>query len=141
MNNDPGTILALDVGTVRIGVAVASLHTRLPKPLITLANDENLTQKLQQLIESEHITTIVVGLPRGLDGQDTSQTEYVRQFLKILQMTFTLPTVVQDEALSSLRARTELESRGKAYEKGDIDALAATFILEDYLLDTEATHV
>jgi len=38
-----------------------------------------------------------------------------------------------DEALTSVRAKEELQSRGKPYEKGDVDALAATLILDDYL--------
>jgi putative Holliday junction resolvase len=130
-----GNILALDVGTVRIGLAIASAETRLPHPLTTLANGENLTEQLIGLIENEAATCLVIGLPRGLDGQETAQTAYVREFAKDVDKIVTLPIYFQDEALSSARAKAELEARNKPYAKGDVDALAATFILEDYLLE------
>lgn len=134
MKNGSG-VLALDIGTVRIGVAVASADAQIPRPLVTLANGENFTEQLQQLIDNESIGRLVVGLPRGLGGQDTPQTAYVREFTENLQTAVDLPLSFQDEALSSTRARQELEARGKLYQKGDVDALAATYILEDYLIE------
>lgn len=130
-----GNILALDVGTVRIGVAIASANTRLPRPLTTLANSENFTEELLAVINNEQVTCLVIGLPRGLDGQETSQTAVVRQFAKELDKLVTLPIYFQDEALSSTRAKQELEARNKPYAKSDVDALAAMFILEDYLIE------
>lgn len=127
--------MALDVGTVRIGVAVASADAQIPRPLLTLANGENFIEQLQQLIDNENIGRLVVGLPRGLSGQDTPQTVYVREFIENLQTAVDLPLSFQDEALSSTRAKQELEARGKLYQKGDVDALAATYILEDYLIE------
>lgn len=128
-------VLALDVGTVRVGVAVASADAQLPRPLITLANGENFIEQLQQLIDNESVGQLVIGLPRGLSGQDTPQTAYVREFTDNLKAAVNLPISFQDEALSSTRAKQELEGRGKLYQKGDIDALAATYILEDYLME------
>ena len=133
MNNSG--VLALDVGTVRVGVAIASAHAQLPRPLITLSNNESFTEQLQQLIKNELIGKLVIGLPRGLNGQDTPQTAYVREFTENLQTAVELPVTFQDEALSSTRAKQELEARGKLYQKGDVDALAATYILEDYLIE------
>lgn len=127
--------MALDVGTVRIGVAIASAESQLPRPLITLANDENFIEQLQQLIDNEAIGNLVIGLPRGLSGQDTPQTAYVREFSEQLKTVTSLRLDFQDEALSSARAKDELEARGKLYQKGDVDALAATYILEDYLME------
>jgi putative transcription antitermination factor YqgF len=68
-----------------------------------------------------------------LQGQETDQTGYVRNFVATLQKEISTPIVLQDEALTSHHAEEELESRGKPYAKGDIDALAACYILEDYL--------
>lgn len=138
MQASPSSILALDVGTVRIGVAIASSGVGLPRPLTTLANDEQFSQNLRLIVNSEAVHTIVVGLPRGLDGQETAQTSLVRVFASQLQPIVALPMPFQDEALSSARAKTELQARGKPYQKGDVDALAATFILEDYLQTNEA---
>ena len=132
--------LALDVGSSRIGVAIASLSFKLPRPLCTLANDDDFIARLKRLIETEAIGVLVVGLPRGLEGQETGQTKYVRDFVDQLKTHIELPIRLQDEALSSSRAEAELTARGKIYQKGDIDALAATYILEDYLLEPKETN-
>lgn len=135
MRINSGNILALDVGTVRIGLAIASAETRLPRPLTTLSSGESFSEQLISLIDKEVVTCLVIGLPRGLDGQETSQTGLVRDFAKDIDKLVTLPIYFQDEALSSARAKTELQARKKPYAKSDVDALAATFILEDYLLE------
>lgn len=131
------SILALDVGERRIGVAIASEIARLARPLTTLINDEHLMPSLQQMLKDESITTIVIGLPRNLSGDDTPQTDYVRKFTEQLDRDM---IIFQDEALTSRKAEVELEQRGKPYSKGDIDALAATYILEDYLNQSRSSH-
>lgn len=141
MPSNPSNLLALDVGTVRIGVALASSVVRLAHPLITLPSDKNFTESLLQIIKDEAVGTLIVGLPRGLDGQETSQTELVRQFTTVMQSKVNLPVYFQDEALTSQKAKQELEARGKPYQKHQVDALAATYILEDYLKDNEVTNV
>jgi putative Holliday junction resolvase len=78
---------------------------------------------------------LVIGLPRGLDGQETAQTRAVREFAEQLKPAVQLPYYWQDEAVTSRQAEEELKSRGKPYQKGDIDALSATYILEDFLRD------
>ncbi len=125
--------LALDVGTKRVGVAVARGGVRIASPLTTLTNDDGFWDSLQAVINTEDIGTVVVGLPRGLEGQDTAQTMYCRQFAENLERRFSLPVILQDEALTSVKAEEELQARGKPFEKGAVDALAATYILEDYL--------
>ena len=124
------SILALDVGEKRIGVAIAGAEARLARPLKTLPHDAHVFTALKQLIADEAVTTVVVGLPRNLSGEDTNQTAYVRQFTEKLHHDMIR---FQDEALTSKKAEMELQHRGKPYVKGDIDALAATYILEDYL--------
>jgi putative Holliday junction resolvase len=123
----------LDVGSKRVGVAVASLASRLPRPLVTLIRDDSFFPALQDIIESESVETLVVGLPRGLDGQHTGQTRDTEVFKAELSRRCALPVHMQDEAVTSKRAEAELEARGKPYKRGDIDALAATYILEDFL--------
>jgi len=129
----PGSILALDVGAKRIGVARASGDVRLAAPLTTIEHDDTVWRVLDTLIRSEQAATLVVGLPRGLDGQETEQTRQVREFIEVLKKHVSLPIVVRDEAVTSVHAEEELKRRGKPYGKGDIDALAATYILQDYL--------
>lgn len=131
----PKSVLALDVGSKRVGVAVASLQARLPRPLVTLqATYSELLPALEELIKTEEAGRLVVGLPRGMEGQQTQQTKSTLEFTKRLKAHFDLPIDMQDEALTSKHAEEELEKRGKPYSPGDIDALAATYILEDWLL-------
>ena len=136
----PDYALALDVGSKRIGVAIASLSFKLPRPLCTLMNDDTFFKQLDDLVKTEAIGVLVVGLPRGLEGQETGQTKYVRDFVDQLKTHIDLPINFQDEALTSTRAEAELTARGKIYQKGDIDALAATYILEDYLIQPKETN-
>ena len=131
--NHPHDIFALDVGTVRIGVARASNIARLPEPLTTLTNDGTIWEVLRELCDQHHVELLVVGLPRNLNSQDTAQTELVREFVERLSDELKLPIELQDEALTSVQAEKELTARGKAFAKSDIDALAATYILDDYL--------
>ena len=138
MQTNHSSILALDIGTVRIGIAIASYESRLARPLTTLPNDENFTEQLRLIVKNENVGHIIAGLPRGLSGQETAQTQWVRDFVRRLTLAFTeLPLSFQDEALSSIRATTELGARGRPYNKAEVDALAATYILEDYLQHME----
>jgi putative Holliday junction resolvase len=127
------SILSLDVGTKRIGVAVASLSARLARPLTTLTNDDAFYDSLASIIAQELVGALVVGYPRGLQGQSTAQTATIEAFAESLKSQYDMPVYFQDEALTSHMAEKELELRGKPYMKGDVDALAATYILEDFL--------
>ena len=127
-------VIALDVGTKRIGVAIADLQLRFAHPLTTLDQDDSFMTKLRSLIADYQVEHIVVGLPRGLDGQETAQTKYARHFFDQITAELKLETSLQDEAATSIKAKAELEARGKPYAKGEVDALAATYILEDWLL-------
>ena len=133
MANPAGTILALDVGEARIGLALAHMPARLALPYMTLVNGPDITSKLRQVCAQEDVTHLVIGLPRGLNGQDTEQTAKAKSFGERLRRDVGLPITWQDEAVTSIHAEDELRARGKAYNKGDIDALAATYILEDFL--------
>jgi putative Holliday junction resolvase len=153
------SVLALDVGAKRIGLALASLEARLPRPLTTLlwddgndgtgeaakhvgaskqkndSNKEGFFAQLAGIIEAEGVGALVVGLPRGLQGQHTAQTGAVERFTETLREHTELPIYLQDEALTSRQAEAELQARGKVYDRGAIDALAATYILEDFLTE------
>lgn len=130
---DPSSVLALDVGDRRVGVAVASLVARLPRPLTTLDRGANFFNELKKLIVSENAGQLVVGLPRGLDGQSTGQTEATERFVAELRREIDLPIHLQDEALTSRQAEAQLQTRRGGHAKADIDALAAVIILDDFL--------
>jgi putative Holliday junction resolvase len=134
------TILALDVGEKRIGVARAHLSALLPAPLTTLEQPELFIDDIVSLVASEKAAALVVGLPRGLSGQDTPQTETVRHFVEGLEPKLDIPVYWSDEAVTSEKAEAELRSRGRPYAKADIDALAAVYILEDYIKEHPQLH-
>lgn len=126
-------LMALDVGEVRIGVALANGIARIPQPLTTLANGPDVIDQIAQLIRDNEVTRLVVGLPRGLSGQDTEQTRQVRNFAEQLKNKLTVGVHLQDEAVTSVHAESQLAAGRKPYTKEQIDAEAATIILEDFL--------
>jgi putative Holliday junction resolvase len=79
----------------------------------------------------------VVGHPRDMNGQSTEQTLRIETFTNKLKSRFSLPIDLQDEALTSKQAEAELIARKKPYTKSDVDALAATYILSDWLSEHE----
>jgi putative Holliday junction resolvase len=128
-------LMALDVGDRRIGVAVAEEDVRFPRPHTTLEQSSNVFDEIAAIAKEHDATVMVVGLPRNLQGEATEQTRTVEAFAKALESRLSVPIAWQDEALTSVKAEEELASRGKAYNKADVDALAATYILEDYIAE------
>lgn len=136
-----GSVLALDIGTVRVGVAVARLDVRIARPLETFAyNAATINEIVAKLVREQGIVAVVAGWPRGLEGQATSQTQFAESVVAQLREVLPVPVYLQDEALSSTRAEAELTRRQKPYSKADVDALAAALILEDYLQNVEDKH-
>ena len=127
------SVMALDVGEKRIGIAVANMAAKIASPLTTLKNDQEFTSHLKKLIKENDVNELIIGLPRDVHGKETDQTTYARSFAKKLKKDIDLPQHFQDESLTSVRAEEELSGRGQPYEKADVDALAATYILEDWL--------
>jgi putative Holliday junction resolvase len=125
-------LLGLDVGTVRIGAALADADLRIAIPQETIAvNGDELTQ-LARLVVDNDIDTIVVGYPRNQAGEPTAQTALVEAFAQ--NLTDMAPRLeFQDESLSSVTAEQRLKQRGQPYTKSDVDAEAAAIILQDYL--------
>ena len=118
--------LGIDYGTVHIGVALAE-HI-LATPLPTLTNNEHLIKNLMDIIESNQVSRIVVGLPSGrIEGE-------VRSFAKKLSDTTSLPVTLHDETLSSHDATRQLATIGVSRSKKKNEhSYSAALILEDYL--------
>ena len=126
------TLISLDVGEKRIGVAKADTGVRIAFPLTTLEVDGSEVDSIARLVHDEQATTMVVGYPRNQQGEATAQTAFVEAFVEKLSRV-TVPIVFQDESLTSVIAEQRLVAQKKPYTKGDIDAYAATLILQDYL--------
>lgn len=137
MNQTKKSLIALDVGAKRIGVAVAERGVGFASPLTTLNHTKNIFVELTTLIRENQVTTVIVGYPRGMEGQPTDQTKSTEQFVQDLKDYVSIPIEWQDETLTSVKAEAELTARHKGgmYNKADVDALAATYILEDYITE------
>lgn len=127
-------IIGLDVGTKRIGVAKADSKVKIALANGYLKVDGTELSKLAALARTYGADVFVVGLPRSNDGNETKQSLYARNFARSLSQAVPGTRVVmQDESLTSVVAEERLKMRGRPYEKGDIDAEAATIILQDWL--------
>ena len=126
------SIVALDIGERRIGVARGDTMVRIAVPLTTVLVDGTELAQIERIIAVEQASTLVVGYPRNQSGETTAQTAYVETVAE--QFRAIMPHLVfQDESLTSVVAEQRLKARGRAYQKADIDAEAAAVILQDYL--------
>ena len=126
------TLVSLDVGEKRIGVAVADTGVRIAVPFTTVLVDGNEIQSIAEIVLKEGAKTLVVGYPRNQQGEATAQTNYVEKFTEQLDI-LEIPIVFQDESLTSVMAEQRLKDHKRPYTKADIDAQAAAIILQDYL--------
>lgn len=132
-----GTLLALDVGSRRIGLARADTGTKIAFPVGTLSVDGLELEHLGQIIAEIEPMAIVVGYPRNQSGEPTAQTESILAFTERLRTLWSGEVIFQDESLTSVIAEQRLQQRGSKYEKADIDSEAAAIVLQDYI---EATY-
>ena len=124
--------VALDIGEKRIGVALARDDVKIAMAYDTLNVDGGEVQAIAEIIVREKADVLVVGYPRNQAGEPTKQTEFVERFVE--QLRDIAPKIVfQDESLTSVKAEEILNARNQPYVKGEIDALAASLILQDYL--------
>lgn len=131
-HTNPNSLIALDVGDKRIGVAYADTGVRLAVAHTTIDVDGLEFERLREVIAELEPSVIIVGLPRNQSGETTAQTEKVRAFANHLER-FGIKIIFQDESLTSVLAEKYLRSLGKPYSKADIDSHAAAIILGDYL--------
>ena len=126
------SILSLDVGHKRIGVAIGDDHLKIAIPYDTINVDGTEYEQIARIIVDEEVGVIVVGYPRNQSGETTQQTAYVETFSNgLYDMVDKL--VFQDESLSSVVAEQRLKAHNKPYTKSDIDKTAAALFLQDYL--------
>ncbi len=133
----PGRILALDVGTRRIGLAVSDPLGLTAQGLETLErrNKRHDFGYLERVIREYEVKQIVVGLPLRMSGAEGTQADKMRAFAKELRQRFRLPVHLWDERLTSAEANRllretdlSIEKRGKA-----VDRMAAVLILQGWM--------
>jgi putative Holliday junction resolvase len=136
-------IVGLDVGERRIGVAISDATCTLARPVGTLtaaalnaAALEGVAAEIARLsAEDDAVGSIVVGVPRRLDGTPNDMTARVEAFAGRLRARTHLEVILQDERLTSREAESRLAIREKDWRvrTARLDAAAAAIILQDYL--------
>ena len=136
-------IVGLDIGERRIGVAISDTTCTLARPVGVLTRSGSDVDALRLVsneiarlgAEEGGVASIVVGLPRRLDGTPNDMTPRVQAFAERLRAASGLPVVLQDERLSSREAESRLAVRDKDWRsrKKRLDAASAAIILQDYL--------
>lgn len=129
-------ILALDIGTSRIGVAI-SVASFMAKEYSIIVN-KNIQQsilKIKNIIQKEGINILVIGMPKNMDGTESKMSNYVRKFAQILKQQINIKMFFIDERLTSIEAYNNLKKMNLSPEqiKSRIDACSAKIILEQYL--------
>ena len=135
-------ILALDHGTVRIGLAVSDELGMLANPLDPHPAEPlpALLTSLKALIQEREIALILVGLPRNMDGSCGPAVQKVEAFVHLLRETIAIPVRTWDERLTTLQAHRMLAETGKREKerRGRVDSSAAAVLLQSYL-DAQAS--
>jgi putative holliday junction resolvase len=130
-------VLALDHGTRRIGVAISDELGMIARPLEFIAAEPfvGFLNRLRQLVASNDVELIVVGMPRNMDGSYGPAALKVREFVGVLRTALTVAIELWDERLTSVQANQVLSQAavrgGKRKEK--VDAIAAAILLQSYL--------
>ncbi|WP_027182803.1 Holliday junction resolvase RuvX [Desulfovibrio inopinatus] len=131
------TVLGIDFGVKRVGVAVSNPDKTMAFPVCTIQRTtrDALFERLLELIEEKNVERIVLGLPQHLDGSDSLTTRQVRNFAASLGRRTDVPIEFIDEALSSAHAEALLDTAGVRGQKKKrvLDQQAAVVILESYL--------
>jgi putative holliday junction resolvase len=132
-----GRIIALDYGKKRTGIAVTDPLQIIATGLATV-NSQELFIFLKAYTEKEAVETIVIGMPFNLDGTATDATAAVQHCIRRLKNSFpTIPIVTVDESFTSTNASRAMVAMGMKkkdrQKKGNIDQVAATMMLQEYL--------
>jgi putative Holliday junction resolvase len=145
--------MALDVGKVRIGVAISDPGGFLASPytILRVSGDELQTfTAIQRLVSETGAEGLVIGLPLSLDGKIHAQGELIQAFAERLRPHISIPITFWDERFSTVEAQRLLIDRDEAvghqrrrggrraqgtvrHKRYGIDALAAAVILQEYL--------
>jgi len=132
-----GRIMALDVGEVRIGVAVSDPLGIIAQPysVIAASSPEGDVDAVRNLVAETAAVRIVVGLPLNLEGQPGPQAQKVLAFVERLRAAVDVEVVTQDERYSTAAAQRVLRQAGvkRKKRKKVVDKVAAQHILQIYL--------
>ena len=129
--------MAIDYGDQRIGLAVSDLLGMLCGEAWTMNewDMERASKRIAEEAAAREVGTLVLGLPKNMDGSEGVRAEKSREFKAMLERDIGLPVVLWDERRSSIEAHAILHAAGKKEKqhRKTVDAVAASLILEGYL--------
>ena len=129
--------MGLDIGDRKIGVSLSDPSRTLASPLTTIirTSDDQAINEITKLVVKHNVVQIVVGLPYSLNGDIGRQARKVLEFKEKISQSIVAEIIMQDERLSSVSANQKLREAGKRGSKlkSEMDAAAATIILQSYL--------
>jgi putative Holliday junction resolvase len=130
-------ILAIDHGTVRIGIALSDELKMIAQPLeiVPAQPFTEFIARLKTLIREKEVELIIVGMPRNMNGTYGPAAERVREFVNVLKEALPMPIQTVDERLTSAQAtRLLIEGNVRREDrKGKVDKMAAAILLQSYL--------
>ncbi len=138
-----GRILALDVGTKKIGVAICDDTQTIATPKLIIKRQSNLKDFaiLLSIIQENPVIAVIFGFPIKMDGSENLMSNFVMNFVKNFEKFLTdlsirnVALIVFDERLSSFKARDFFNKSHKKSTKKDYDDISASLILEHFLND------
>ena len=129
--------MAIDYGDQRIGLAVSDLLGMMAGEAWTMNewNMERASLRIAEEAQKREVGTLVLGLPKNMDGSEGPRAEKSREFKTLLEKDTGLPVVLWDERRSSIAAHAILHAAGQQerLHRKTVDAVAASLILEGYL--------
>ena len=130
-------VMAIDYGDQRIGLAVSDLLGMLCGEAWTMQewDMERASRRIAEEAKAREVGTLVLGLPKNMDGSEGPRAEKSRAFRELLLRDTGLPVILWDERRSSIEAHAILHANGKKerQHRRSVDAVAASLILEGYL--------
>ena len=134
---DAGRILALDLGTKRVGAAVCDERQITVRPLkiVPRPSWKELLTKISALILEFDAVALVLGLPYNFDGSESEMSREARRLYRNFSLSLAVPVFLQDERATSFEARGNLWKQGADFKEmcAGVDGEAAAIILEDFL--------
>jgi putative Holliday junction resolvase len=130
-------VLAVDPGTKRVGLALSDPTGTIAQPLATIVAEPRgtLAARLAGIAREKEVSTIVVGMPRRMDGSFGPEAKAASELAKELRETTRLPVELLDERLTTAAAEKALLEEGMRREKrrATIDRVAAALLLQTHL--------
>lgn len=131
--------LGLDLGSKTLGVALSDTTKTIASTLKTIYfKDENynsLIEPLREIIFDNNVERIVLGLPKNMDNSLGMRANIALEFKKILESTFNIEVIMEDERLTSVISNNILieADMSRKKRKKKVDGIAAQIILQSYL--------